>query len=246
MPYDPGPTQERYPFIFATPDEPELRELRERYGLEPLVEGSDSDLKKVRRICAWVHTLWPHDGWNEPSSPDPLTILAEAAAGASFRCVEYETVIAACVSALGLPGRVLELKTEDAETRESGAGHVVSEVFLPDVKRWVFVDGQWNVIPIHDGQPLSGTELRCALDAGASITSFSTVPEATVREYLGWIDGYLFYFSVQLDTRSFGAFDGPKLILRPLGAKTLTVFQRRFPVLNVIYTRSAQAFYPQP
>lgn len=183
MPYDPSPIQERYPFVFATPDEPELHELRERYGLEPLVAGSDSDLEKVRRICAWGQALWQHDGWNEPSSPDPLTILEEAAAGSSFRCVEYDVVIAAC--ALGLPGRVLEPRTEDVETREFGAGHVVSEVFLPDIQKWVLVDGQWNVIPVYNGKPLNGAEFRCALDAGASITSFSTVPSGTACEYLG-------------------------------------------------------------
>lgn len=67
MPYDSEPTQERYPFIFTTPDEPELHELRERYGLEPLVADSKNDPERVRRICAWVHSRWPHDGWNEPS-----------------------------------------------------------------------------------------------------------------------------------------------------------------------------------
>lgn len=246
MPYDTGPTRERYPFVFAAPDDPELRELRERYGLEPLIEGSDSDLEKVRRLCAWVHARWDHDGWNEPSAPDPLTILEEAAQDKSFRCVEYGIVIAACASALGLPSRVLELKTEDAQTREFGAGHVVSEVFLPDLKRWAFVDGQWNVIPMHSTLPLSGAEFRSALNAGDSIASFSTVPEATVCEYLEWINEYLFYFSAQLDNRSFGVFGGAKLILHPLSTKKLTVFQRRFPVLNATHTHFTQAFYPQP
>lgn len=51
MPYDPNLTQERYPFVFATPDDPELRKLREHYDLGPLVAGSDSDLEKVRRLC---------------------------------------------------------------------------------------------------------------------------------------------------------------------------------------------------
>ena len=246
MPYDPDPTQERYPFVFATPDEPELRELRERYGLESLVEGGDSDLEKVRRICAWVHARWSHDGLNKPSSSDPLTILEEAGQGKSFRCVEYSVVIAACASALGLPGRILELKTGDAEMREAGAGHVASEVFLPDVKRWVFVDGQWNVIPMRGAQPLSAAEFRCALDTRASVTSFSTVPEVTVRDYLGWIDAYIFYLSAPLDNRRFGVFDKAKLILRPLGAKKLTVFQRRLPVSNASYTYSVGAFYPLP
>lgn len=245
MRYDFGLTQERYPFIFATPDAPESQELRKRYGLEALVAGSD-DLEKVRRLCAWAHSLWQHDGLNEPSSPDALTILEEAAQGKSFRCVEYGVVMAACASALGLPSRVLALKTQDAATREFGAGHVVSEVFLPDLGRWVFVDGQCNVIPIRDGQPLNGAELRLALDDTARVTSFSEVSRKELDAYLPWIDEYLFYFSTSLDNRTFGEFTGPSLMLVPLGAETLSVFQRRFQVLNTTYTRSVNAFYPSP
>ncbi|CAA9580427.1 MAG: hypothetical protein AVDCRST_MAG86-2717 [uncultured Truepera sp.] len=107
MRYDAGPTSERYPFVFAPTDAPELHELRERYGLEALVKDSENDLEKVRRLCAWVHLRWQHDGLNEPSSPDPLTILEEAAQGKSFRCVEYGIVVAACTAGLGLPSRVL-------------------------------------------------------------------------------------------------------------------------------------------
>jgi len=246
VPYDTGPTRERYPFVFATPDEPELCELRERYRLELLVAGSDSDLEKVRCLCTWVHALWQHDGWNRPSAPDALTILAEAAAGASFRCVEYSVVTAASAAALGLPSRVLELKTADAETREHGAGHVAAEVFLPDLGRWVLVDSQWGVIPTHAGTPLSGLELRLALDSGAAVASSCAVSEATVHDYLTWIGDYLFYFSVQLDNRSFGPPGGAKLMLGPTGVEAPTVFQRRFPILDTRYTRSARAFYPQP
>ncbi len=246
MRYDSGPTPEGYPFVFATPDAPELRELRERYGLEALVKDSGSDLEKVRRICAWVRSLWEHDGLNEPSSPDALTILEEASQGKSFRCVEYGIVISACAAALGLPSRVLQVKTEDSETREYGASHVVSEIFLADLGRWVLADGQWNIVPLCEDRALNALELRLAMDEDASLTTFSSASDETMREYLSWIDEYLFCFVTWLDTRQVELFAGKKLALLPLGAKEPTVFQQRFPVTDTTYTRFAKAFYPNP
>ena len=244
MTYDFGPTDERYSFVFATPDDLELCTLREQYGLESLVAGSSSDLEKLGRICSWAHSRWQHDGLNEPSKPDALTILKEANQGKSFRCVEYGIVISACAAALGLPSRVLWLKTEDSETREFGASHVVSEVFLPDLNHWVLADGQFNVVPLQNGQPLTGLKLRQAIDSGASITSVN-VSEEAVDEYLAWLDEYLFCFVTALDTHSFGLFAGDKLALLPIGAPEPTVFQRRFPVTATAYTHSVRAFYPE-
>jgi len=249
--YDDRAPGEAYAFRFSTPDHPTSRELRERYGLKQLVAGCTGDLERLGHLCGWVHGLWQHDGRNEPSSSDPLTILEETAQGKHFRCVEYGVVLSACAGALGLPGRVLSLKTEDAETREFGASHVVSEVFLPDISRWAFVDAQWNVIPMQDGNPLSGVQFRLALNERADLASYSEISEETFREYLTWIDEYLFYFSTQLDNRTLGGFSegtfsGAKLILGPLGAEQPTVFQRRFPIQEAAYTHSVKAFYPRP
>lgn len=46
-----------------------------------------------------------------------------------------------CLSTLGFTGRVISLKSEDEETRESGAGHVATEVYSKEYNKWVFVDG---------------------------------------------------------------------------------------------------------
>jgi hypothetical protein len=186
--------------------------------------------------------LWAHDGDNEPSKPDALTILEEAEAGKNFRCVEYSVVIASCAAALGLPSRTVQVKTEDAETREFGAGHVVTEIFLLDSRRWVMADGQWHIVPLREGKALSALELSLALDEAAAITSVTTVSDEHIRDYQAWIGDYLFYFSTQLDNRDPTTWEGENLVLGPLGAKEPKVFQRRFPITSATYTHEARAF----
>ena len=44
------------------------------------------------RLLHWVHMRWQHDGLNEPTRRDALTILREARDGKNFRCVEYAIV----------------------------------------------------------------------------------------------------------------------------------------------------------
>ena len=244
--YDARSSQESYPFFYARPDSAALQELRETYRLEALTAPCDQDLCRLERVCAWVNGLWEHDGDNEPSAPDALTILGEVARGKRFRCVEFGTVVASCAAALGLPSRVVGLKTADCETREYGAGHVVTEVYLRDKRSWVMVDGQWNVIPVADGRPLSALGLRDALNDGERVTSLTAVSGEQVSEFLAWIDKYLFYFETQFDNRELGVEGKARLLLVPFGAPEPTVFQRKWPMKDVTYTHSAKAFYSVP
>ena len=243
--YDTKATEERYTFRFAQPEDTSLRTLREQYALDAEVSSSSTGLAKLERLCNWVSQRWQHDGSNEPSSFDALTVLREADAGKQFRCVEFSIVLSACMNALGLPSRVLSLRTQDCQTRETGAGHVVSEVFLPDMQRWVLADAQWNAVLTGPSGPLSAHGLRVALDERTDIQS-SQLSTSTLREYLTWIDEYLFYFDTQFDTREFKKFPEARLMLVPLGAPKPTVFQRRFPITGATYTHSVPAFYPSP
>jgi len=101
-----------------------------------------------------LHNQWQHNGNNEPHKNDVTSILEEVKEGKNFRCVEYGIVVAACLNSIGLKARQLNLKTKDVETTEYGAGHVVTEVFLNDLKKWMFIDGQFDAMPLLDGIPL--------------------------------------------------------------------------------------------
>jgi hypothetical protein len=240
-----------YSFQHSTPSDPYLINLRTEYRLNEVVAGTKSDYEKVRLISKWVRSRWQHNGNNEPQKPDPISILQEAAGGKQFRCVEYSIVLSGALNSLGIPARVTGLMMQDAETRESGAGHVVAEAFLADLQKWIMVDGQWDVIPVLNGKPLNAVELQLALaeaTPGLTVYSFSgTQPQ----EYFKWITPYLFYFDTKLDSR-LGVERQPylrhseTLMLVPIGAKEPQVFQRKWPLKNMQYTHSLWVFYAKP
>lgn len=229
-------------FRRSAPDDPYLVRLRTEYGLDGVVAGKRSDYEKVRAVSRWVRSRWEHNGSNMPQKPDPISILEEAKQGKRFRCVEYSAVLAAALNAVGVRARVLSLLTEDVETRESGAAHVVAEAYLADKKKWVMVDGQWDVIPTLRGKPLGAVEFQRALargEKGLGVDSFSGVK---ADGYFEWVAPYLFYFITRFDGRYGVETARKELVLVPVGAKEPKIVQRKWPIGDVVYTRSLRAF----
>lgn len=245
--FNDGPKVESYAFRWSDPEEPYLKRLRNQYGLDKIVADGSGDYEKLRAVCAWVHRRWEHHGDNKPQNSDPISILQEAKQGKRFRCVEYAIVTSGCLNALGIPSRVLALKTADVQTRKSGAGHVVAEAYLRDLDKWVLVDGQWDVIPLLGETPLSAVELQDALAQELPSLTVSSRSAADGEAYFRWIGRYLFYFDVGLDNRyDVSERSSKKLMLVPVGADEPKVFQRTRPIRNVIYTHSVRAFYAKP
>jgi hypothetical protein len=223
--------------------------------LASAASNQGNDLQHVLAIVNWTHSLWRHNGRNEPSRQDALTIIKEAKEGKNFRCVEYARVSADALLALGIKARVLALKTKNAETKKSGAGHVLTEAWLPAYEKWVLADAQFNLVPTVDNVPLNAVELQQAIAAKRKITfvdASGPVSEGRGNRYLRFITPYLYFFDVELDqqqipyAKKFKIDQASSLMLVPLGARNPAVFQKRFPLDYVMYTNSLKDFYQAP
>jgi hypothetical protein len=252
--YDATPKPAAYRFWYENGASNEyLNRLKAQYLLEKIVEGVPSDSAKALRILKWTHDQWEHNGDNEPKKRDALSILEEVKAeGKQFRCVEYGIVATAALNAIGLPARVLALKTKDVETTQYGAGHVLLEVYLKDLGKWALMDGQWDAMPVLNGVPLNAAEFQQTIATNydaLEIRSLSNTPKAA---YARWVYPYLYYLDVKFDNREGEGLKKelqggkPSLMLVPQRAKEPTVFQQKRPINNVVYTRSLADFYAPP
>ncbi|WP_210465682.1 transglutaminase-like domain-containing protein [Rufibacter roseolus] len=232
-------------FVRSAPQDAYLTQLRTRYELEKVVAGQKTDFERVKAVCNWVRKQWDHNGSNTPLKNDPISILEEAATGKKFRCVEYGMVLNGALNSLGIPARSLALKMENADTVESGAGHVVAEAYLRDLKKWVMVDGQFDVIPTLNGTPINAVELQQALAKGTPGVGVVSFSGTTASEYFPWVAPYLFYFDTRLDNRFTDDRVPGSLMLVPQGARNLTVFQRIRHLTDMTYTHSISDFYPK-
>lgn len=239
-------------FTFDDVNSEYLKELRMRYKLDDLFVAESTELEKVFAVTTWVHNLWSHNGWNTPIKRDAMSILEEVFKDhKSFRCVEYSIVTAACLNAIGIRSRILYLKTADVETRESGAGHVVNEVYIQALQKWVMVDAQAQAILALSGMPLNAVELQKAIADKRSDLQFAfPISDITLRQYINWVEQYLFYFETTYNacsrTQNENAQNRESLMLVPVGAKKPRIFQKVDPIVDVVYTHSVTCFYQNP
>jgi len=232
-----------------------LAQLRTEYSLSKLIENKTQDIEKVLAVLNWTHSQWEHNGSNEPSKNDALTILKEAKDGKKFRCVEYGIVSKTALDALNYKARVIAVKTKDVETTRFGAGHVLAEVWLPQFSKWVLIDGQFNVMPILDNIPLNAVELQQAIAENKNyqlIDINGEVSKKRRRKYQSFIFDYLYFIDTKFDNRNLAVnekltYEGKSgLMLVPVGAKNPTVFQIKYPLDYVVYTSSVKEFYQSP
>lgn len=233
-----------------------LRELRQSYKLDSMTDHIGNEFEKIKIILDWAHLRWEHNGSNNPSKPDALTILKEAQSGKKFRCVEYGIVTSSALNSIGITARVLGIKTRDVEIVKYGAGHVVSEVYSTDFNKWVFMDPQFNVIPVLNGEPLNSVEFQDAIVNRRNnlklINRHGDVRTKDFDNYINWVAKYLFYFDVLFDQRignepNYKDINGmTKITLVPVGEKEPKIFQRHSKIDYSFYTNSLNDFYRRP
>ncbi|MCK3686039.1 transglutaminase-like domain-containing protein [Maribellus sp. YY47] len=247
----------KYTFFYSdTLNNSYLRELRQSYEIDRLAASYDSEIDKIKAVLNWSATQWEHNGSNSPSNPDALTILKEARNGRQFRCVEYGILASSCLNSIGIPARVLGLKTRDVEKVRMGAGHVVTEAYSQQYNKWIFMDPQMNMMPLLHGIPLNAVEFQEAIISNREsiemVNMDGNVSPEDSQAYIDWIGKYLFYFDVLFDQQikhetDYKSIDGKtKLMLVPLGEKEPTVFQRSNKINYCFYTHSLKDFYQKP
>ncbi len=233
-----------------------LSELKIKYNLELLVKGEKDESGKIMNILDWTSKQWEHNGSNNPTKQDALTILKEAHEGKQFRCVEYGIVATAAFNSIGIPARTLGLKTRDVEKVMRGAGHVVSEVYSKELNKWIFIDPQFNIIPTLNGYPLNGVEFQKEIfNKNVNLKLMNKQGELSKEDsenYIKWVGKYLFYFDILFDQKTlnsnkFKTINGmTKLTLVPVGYKEPRIFQRRNKIDYSYYTHSLNDFYRKP
>ena len=143
------------------PDLPQLLQMRAEFKIDEVVAGAQDDYGRLKKLASWISLQWEHST-DRPTREDPITILREAKQGKRFPCVQYATVLAAAARAYDMPVRVIGLMPADVESSDND--HVVTEVWLATLNKFVLADGQYGTIAELDGKPLNAIELQNAIN----------------------------------------------------------------------------------
>ncbi len=246
-------------FWYDHQPEPYMNELEKKYPTQQLVKAANNDLAAIAALLEWTHNQWKHNGNNSPSKSDALTILNEAKAGGQFPCFAFSIVLAAKLNAAGYPSRVLYLKSRTVETDKYAPGHVVTEAYIASLHKWIFLDGQFNAMPMLKGVPLNAVEFQKAISENSDkITFYNKVNynnyPYTNRTYFNFVYPTLYYFDFRFDSRTdtgkvtFEKIKGKtNLMLVPIGAPNPVKFGSITNKINYcLYTNNVKLFYTAP
>jgi hypothetical protein len=161
-------------FLWEDFNHPTLVFLREKYGLDEIVHTGKSDLERAILLRDWLKSLWDHDQpiysppWDAAYILDKVTKKIEY-----FYCVHYSVAYMQLCLALGIPARLINLHRgicdapfdgrgygKEAKEEEPCDEHVLNEVWLDDLGKWVVMDVDFDIHYEKDEHPLNALEIH--------------------------------------------------------------------------------------
>lgn len=136
------------------------KKLRTYTKIDKLISKKRTDFNQALEIAKFTSEAWGHDGFNSnPKKQDALTILKLADQGASFACVQFASVFVQLCQSVGIPARVLQVRTKHPDLGSSGHGHVTAEYFDSQMGKWIWMDPQIHSYATYKNKLLSLNEL---------------------------------------------------------------------------------------
>lgn len=142
-------------FIYQRLDDRRLENLREKYGLDQVIEHAGTEFDRFVALKEWVHKQIPNGVPDPTVYWDALSILDEVRKGGKFYCVFYSLVFIQCCQSLGYQARMVQMWR-----KEKGGGHTMAEVWSNEHKKWVLFDCQYSVHFTLDGLPLGALDMH--------------------------------------------------------------------------------------
>ena len=144
------------PYEYEDPANPRLVALRQKYHLDEVVSGSNSELEKLVKLRHWVHSQWkykaPIDGWFPAWDADEILTHKQGF------CVHFAIVYMQCAISLGYQTRYVF----GGHPGTIDSGHEVCEVWSNQFSKWILMDPEGDlhyVDPtVGDNVPLSMIE----------------------------------------------------------------------------------------
>lgn len=154
-----------YQFKHEDPSFTALKEFREKFQLDKLIEGASTELEKIKRLRGWVAGLW---NWYlpDPELPDmvkwdareilnPVDSEGKPGKTGGF-CLYYAIVFAQACQSMGIPARIVTINYS------IWGGHEVTEVWSREYEKWIMMDAQFDAMFYErkTGIPCNALELH--------------------------------------------------------------------------------------
>lgn len=162
-----------------------------RNGLHAVVASAITDAESIEALTAWAQALWTPQAGRHSNSRNPQTIVSRAQNGERFSRTDYNTVLAHALMAVGIPARLVTLKTRDCTWRPLSSHYMGIEYYDREHFKWVWLDGGYGIRVINEFRPLNALEIKEALLEHSLLTLSPDRPNIDTDDYLDGLSPYL-------------------------------------------------------
>lgn len=148
-------------FKFDSFDNPKLKQLRERHGLEKVIAPGRDEFERQVLLMDWTHRQFKKFGRPSTNCHGALAILGAIGEGHTFFCAQYAEVLVSAAASLGWVDRSLALRRHQGVNKVGGSTeHTVTEMWSNQYGKWVMFDPTSNLTLETNGVPLNAWEIR--------------------------------------------------------------------------------------
>lgn len=135
---------------------PLLDELRSRYHLDKITNGTKTDFERALILANWLRGRITYGPPSRSGARafSACEILQRAETGERFWCGSTVIAFIQCLLSLGINARLLNIAYKPQYA------HVVSEMWRDEVGKWVLIDVDNNVHYLFEGVPQNALELH--------------------------------------------------------------------------------------
>ena len=130
--------------------------LRNHFHLDSIA-GNGNDISQVVNLMHWMHYYIKHDG--EHSNPDTLNAYSMLVFckknNKCLNCRGLAIALNECYLALGYKSRYVTCLPKDSSDNDC---HVINSVFIPSLKKWIWIDPTFDAYVMNEKGELLGIE----------------------------------------------------------------------------------------
>lgn len=171
--------------------------LENLHHLERTTEGCITDSERIQKLTDWVHQLWLPQPGKFSKSSNPLSIIGRAQKGERFGWTDYNLVLAHALTAIGIPTRLITLRTRDCNYRPIGSHCHGLEYFDRDHLKWVWFDANPGIQIRQGFLPLNIFEIKEAILNQYLLTTDPDISDLSIEQYIAQISPFLDIFVYQ-------------------------------------------------
>ena len=145
-------------FQYESAGDSNLVALRKGFNLDSIA-GGGSDVNRVIRLLHWMHDLIPHDGSHEnPAVKNAMSLVAVCKRDhRGLNCRGLAIALNECYLALGYHSRYITCLPKDSLGIDNDC-HVINMVFIPGLKKWIWIDPTNDAYVMNEKGELLGVE----------------------------------------------------------------------------------------